>query len=108
MATCPEGILADQVGSQSLVDVLDGLEDALAEEAALSPSRSSRASWAPVLGAAAKHRRSAKGAVFEDDLYLQGRIAAAIEDLTGVQEIDRTHRWLVAPRLGKGPAHGGW
>ena len=69
---------------------------------ALSPSRSSTASWAPV-EAPRRHRRPADRAVVEDDVDLDRRVAARVEDLAGVDEVDRGVHAL-APGLGLRPA----
>ena len=80
------------------VDRIDRLQHALAEIADLSPSRSSTASCAPVEapeGTAARPMR----AVLEHHVHLDGRIAAAVEDLAGDDVDDRCHGsscWLNA------------
>ena len=69
----------------------------------MSPSRSSTASWAPVL-AAAGDGGAADGPVVEDDLDFDGRVAPAVQDFAGVNALDAAHGWTQKQEI----VVGGW
>ena len=85
MADLVEGVACRcSSGAIVVVDVLDGLEDALAEVALLVAV----AQLDGLVGAGAGARGdggAADGAVGEDDVDFDGRVAAAVEDLAGVE-----------------------
>ena len=82
-----EGVHAAQLVGQLAVDVVDGLDDPRPRYLDLSPSRSSRASWMPVLAPLGTAARP-NGAVGQFDVDFDGGVAAAVEDLPGVDVYD--------------------
>ena len=87
-----QAIHADQAIGDLVVDVFDGLEHAFAHDRPiLSPSRSSHASWTPVLAplgtAARPHDPST-----QRDFHFDGRVAAAIQNLSAVNGRNNAHR----------------
>ncbi len=86
-----QAVHADQAIGDLRVDVLDGLEHALAQvDVDLSPSRSSQASWTPVLaplGTAARPNEPSLRRHF----HLDGRIAAAVQNLPAVNGCNNAH-----------------
>ena len=85
-----EGVEAHDGIGTLVVDVLDGLQDALAQVAALVAV----AQLARLKGAsrsARRHHRAAEAAVLEHDLDLDGGIAAAVENLTTVDVQNIAH-----------------
>ena len=85
-----EGIEAHDGIGALVVDVLDGLRDALAQVAALVAI----AQLARLKGAgrsARRHHRATKAAVLEHDLDLDGGVAAAVEHLATVDVQNITH-----------------
>ena len=85
-----EGIEAHDGIGALVVDVLDGLRDALAQVAALVAI----AQFACLKGAsrsARRHHRATEAAVLEHDLDLDGGVAAAVEHLATVDVQNITH-----------------
>src|SRR5262249_40306780 len=85
-----EGVLAEQGGGNGVVDVADRLQDAAAEVAGLVAV----AQFDGLVGAgagAAGDGGAAAGAVGQDGFYLDGRVAAAVQDLAGVNALN-VHR----------------
>ena len=85
-----EGIEAHDGVGALVVDVLDGLRDALAQIAALVAI----AQLARLKGSgrsARRHHRATEAAVLEHDLDLDGRVAAAVEHLATVDVQNITH-----------------
>ncbi len=98
-----ERVLAVQAWSDGVVDVVDGLEDALAEIAGLVAV----AQLQRLVGAgagAAGHGGPADRAVVQDHLDLDGRIAAAVQNFAGVNAFDAAHGSVV--RRLSSPARG--
>ena len=94
-----EGIEAHDGVGALVVDVLDGLRNALAQVAALVAV----AQLACLKGAgrsARRHHRAAEAAVLEHDLDLDGGVAAAVEHFTTVDVQNVTH--VVSLSLGNG------
>ena len=85
-----DGVHADQVFGDDVVDVVDGLEDALAE-VALLVAVAQLHGLALAGGCAGRHGGAAEGARLQIDFHLQGRIAAGIKDLSGIDIYDLTH-----------------
>ena len=81
------GVEVDDLGGDDLVDVLDGLGDALAKVAALvAVAELNRLELAR--GRARGHGRAALGATAEVDVDFYGRVAARIERLAGPDVAD--------------------
>ena len=91
----------EQLGRDPIDHVGDRGQDALAAEAGLVAV----AQLDRLVGAgrgAAGHGRAPDRAVVEDDVDLDRRVAARIEDLAGVDEVDRGHARLLRPGAGSG------
>ena len=88
------------------VHVLHRLEDPLAAEA-LRVAVAQLQGLPGAGGGARGHRRESPGAVGEKRLHLEGRVAARIEDLSGLQRLDPGHRLSpFRPRGGLSPPGG--
>ena len=84
------GVAAEHLLGDLLVDVLNSLENALAGVALLVAV--AQLNGLELTGRRAGGNRSAGlGAVVEDHLDLNGRVAAGVEDLTGFDEFDGCH-----------------
>ena len=81
IAACSVTGRVDQLGSDKLVNVVDGLLHALAEIAALV-AISKLDCLVSAGGCARRHRRPAHRAVFKVDFYLNRRVAARVQYLT--------------------------
>ena len=85
------GVHAGERVEDLAVDAVDRLQDALAADSgALSPSRSSMASWAPVEapdGTAARPSEPSSST----HVHLDGRVAAAVQDLAADDVDDGGH-----------------
>ena len=84
------GVQAGDGVENVAVDGLDRLQDALAAVAALVAVAQFHRLVRPGRGARG-HRRAAHGAVLEDDIDLDRRIAAAVEDFAGDDVDDGGH-----------------
>src|SRR5262249_46583224 len=91
------------------VHVVHGVEDALAEEAALV-AVAQLEGLARAGGRAGRHRRAAERAGVEEAIHFDGRIAARIENFTGVDLGDAEHaariivaRWTTTSRSRSAP-----
>ena len=80
--------MPEQPSAIVVVDVLDGLEHALAA-VALLVAVAQLQGLVRAGGGAGGHRGAAQGAVLEHDLDLDGRVAARIEDLPAQDMDDR-------------------
>ena len=85
-----EGVEAHDGVSALVVDVLDGLRDALAQVAALV-AIAQLASFESAGRSARRHHRAAEAAVLEHDLDLDGGVAAAVEHLATVDVQNIAH-----------------
>ena len=94
-----EGVEAHDGVSTLVVDVLDGLRNALAQVAALV-AVAQLASFESAGRSTRRHHRAAKAAVLEHDLDLDGGIAAAVEHLATVDVQNIAH--VVSLSLGNG------
>ena len=81
---------AEDLGRDRLVDVLDGREDALAAEALLV-AVAQLEGLARAGGRAGRHAGAPRRAALEEALDFDGRVAAGIEDLAGVNAFDGVH-----------------
>ena len=90
MVTWSSAFMPSSSGVIVVVDVGDGLEDALAEVALLVAvaqlDRLVRAGAGP-----GGDRGGADGAVVEQDFDFEGGVAATVQDLAGVDVLDETH-----------------
>ncbi len=91
-----EGIEADDFVGDLFVDVIDRLEHPLALEELLLFGISQFPSFVHAGAGAAGDRGPAKRAVGQGHVDLNGRIAAAVENLSGVNVNNRTHRQILA------------
>ena len=94
-----EGVEAHDSVSALVVDVLDGLRDALAQIAALV-AVAQLASFESASRSARRHHRATEAAVLEHDLDLDGGVAAAVEHLATVDVQNIAH--VVSLSLGNG------
>src|SRR5581483_4531311 len=82
--------LADEIGSDQLVDVLDGPGHALASVLVVVAV----AKLQRFVGAGRRargHRRAAQRAVFENDVDLDGGVSTRIENLAGMEDGNTCH-----------------
>ncbi|MPM30051.1 hypothetical protein SDC9_76593 [bioreactor metagenome] len=84
------GLEAQQLGGDLLDDVLDGLQDALAAVARIVAVTQLDGLELPGRSAG-RDVGAALGVVVEDDLDLDSRVAARVENLAGVDEFDACH-----------------
>ena len=87
-----QSIEADDFVRDLFVDVVDRLQHPLALEELLFLGVSQFPSFVHAGAGAAGDRRAAKRAVGQGHVDLNGRIAAAVENLSGVNVNNRTHR----------------
>ncbi len=90
------GVSADQRIAQLGVDVLHGLQHALAEEAH-RVAVTQLDGLARAGRRARRHRGAAHRAVLEFDIGLHGRVAAGVDDLAA-PDVDDAHHELTTPR----------
>ncbi len=85
-----EGIHPADFGGDDVVDVLDGLGDALAEVSGLVPVAKFDG-LVDTRGCSGRHGGAAQCPVLEDDVHLDGGIAARIQDFAGFDVFDYAH-----------------